>query len=133
MWYKRSHLLQPLSSLTSKKVQFKWTFVKQKALDEIKRIFARDTLLIYPYFNNIFYIQKDASEFQIVSVICQTGKPIAFYSCKLTKTQQRYTVPENELLSIVETLKEFCTIILGQQLKIYTYNINLTCKKIQHW
>ena len=49
----------------------------------------------------------------------QTGKPTAFYSRKRTKPQQRYTVMEKELLSIVKTLKEFRTILLGQQLKIY--------------
>ena len=33
---KRSHLLQPLTAPTSKKVQFKWTVVEQKAFDKIK-------------------------------------------------------------------------------------------------
>ena len=31
-------------------------------------------------------------------------------------------------MNIVETLKEFCTILLGQKLKIYTDHKNLTCK-----
>ena len=33
------------------------------------------------------------------------------------------------MLSIVKTLKEFCTILLGQQLKLFTDHKNLTCKK----
>ena len=37
MWPKRSHLLQPLTALSSKKVKFKWTHVEQKGFDEIKR------------------------------------------------------------------------------------------------
>ena len=36
LWAKQSHLLQPLTVLTPKKVKFKWTFVEQKSFDEIK-------------------------------------------------------------------------------------------------
>ena len=56
----------------------------------------------------------------------QNGKPIALYSCKNTGAQSRYTVTENESLSIVETLKSICTILLGQGLKIYTDHKKLT-------
>ena len=62
MWSKRPHLLQPLTELTSKKVRFKWTVVEQKLFDEIKRIVAYDTLLLYQDFNKIFDIHMDASE-----------------------------------------------------------------------
>ena len=39
-----------------------------------------------------------------------------------------YTITERELLSIVETLKEFQYILLGQQIKVYTDDKRLTCK-----
>ena len=48
IWF---HLLQPLTSLTSDKVKFKWTAVEQKSFNDIKRIVACVTLLAYPYFN----------------------------------------------------------------------------------
>ena len=66
---------------------------------------TRDTLLTYPDFNETFRIHTNASAFQLGAVIIQKGKNIAFYSRKMTGTQQRYTVMEGELLSIVETLK----------------------------
>ena len=56
-------------------------------------------------------------QIQLVAVISQDGKPIAFYRRKLTGPQTRYTVTEKELLTIVKTLKEFSTILLGQQFK----------------
>ena len=61
-------------------------------------------------------------------MIIQDGKPNAFHSSKLTQPQQRYTVTQNEFLSIVEILKEFRTILLGQRIKIYTDHKNVTCK-----
>ena len=47
-------------------------------------------------------------------------KPIYFNSRKLTDVQQRYIVTEEEVLSIIENLKEFRTILLGKKIMIYT-------------
>ena len=110
MWQRRSHTLAPLTKLPHNKRIFKWTQVKQDDFDIIKRIVAHDTLIIYPDFNEAFEIHTDASAFQLGAVISQKDKPIAFYSRKLTGGLKRYTVTERELLSIVETLKEFRTI-----------------------
>ena len=87
---------------------------------------ACNTLLTYPDFNETFKIQTDASAFQLGAVIRHKGKPIAFYSRKLTYHKQLHTVTNKEVLSIVETLKEFRTILLGLKLIIYTNNENLT-------
>ena len=80
MWAIKSHLLQPLTSLTSNKVNFKWTDVEHKAFDEIKRTVAHNTLLVYPDFNKLFNIHTDASYHQLEAVIFQEGKPISIYS-----------------------------------------------------
>ena len=123
-------MIAPLTKLTSKNVKFKWTDVEQKAFDDIKRHVAREVLLSYPNFNEEFVIHADASQTQLGGIISQKGKPVAFYSRKLSDAQTRYTTGERELLSIVETLKEFRTILLGQRIKIYTDHKNLTCKNI---
>ncbi len=49
-----------------------------------------------------------------------------FFSTKLPKTQQKYSVTEIELLAIVETLKEFKRMLWGQGIKVYTDHKNLT-------
>ena len=73
--------------------------MKQKAFDDIKRAVTHDTLLAYPDFNKSFDIHIDARDSQIGEVIIQGGKPIAFYSHKLTGPRTRYTLTEKELLS----------------------------------
>jgi len=126
MWIRRSHILAPLAELTSKSVKWKWTEVHQKAFDTMKRVLAREVLLAYPNFNETFEIHTDASHTQLGAVIAQKGKPIAFYSRKLNLAQTRYTTTERELLSIVETLKEFRNILLGHKIVVYTDHKNLT-------
>ena len=128
MWKKRSEILAPLTALTSAKVKWKWSDAEQNGFDTMKRIMARETILAYPNFNKPFHIHTDASAYQLGACISQDGKPIAFYSRKLSPTQSRYTTTERELLSIVETLKEFRTILLGQQLIVHTDHENLTYK-----
>ena len=73
-------------------------------------------------------MHTDASHSQLGSVISQDNKPIAFYSRKLNPAQTRYTTTERELLFIVETLKEFKNILLGQQIEVFTDHQNLTYK-----
>jgi RNase H-like domain found in reverse transcriptase len=61
-------------------------------------------------------------------VISQEGKPIAFYSRKLNPAQTRYTTTERELLSIIETLKEYRNILLGHEIEVFTDHQNLVYK-----
>ena len=138
MWPKRSELLAPLSSMTSSNVKFKWTEVHDSSFNEMKKIMARETLLAFPDFNKPFDIHTDASKVQLGAIISQEGRPIAFYSRKLNPAQTRYTTTERELLSIVETFKEFRNILLGQQIIVHTdhqnliYN-NLTSERVMRW
>jgi hypothetical protein len=66
---------------------------------------SQETLLAFPDFEKEFHVYTDASNKQLGVVIIQEGKPLAFYSRKLNSAQTRYTTGEQELLSIVETLK----------------------------
>jgi hypothetical protein len=87
-----------------------------------------------------FEIYTDASSTQLEAVITQDNRPIAFFSRKLSKMQQKYSVTEIELLAIVETLKEFKGMLWGQYIKVYSDHKNLTrdalgltSDKVYHW
>jgi hypothetical protein len=62
----------------------------------------------------------------------QEGKPLAVYSRKLNSAQTCYTTGEQELLSIVETLKEFRYILLCQQVIVHTDHLNILYGKLSN-
>ena len=59
------------------------------------------------------------------SPISQDGKPIAFFSRRLSKSQRNYTTTEKELFSIVKSLKEFRNILFGYEINVYSDHKNL--------
>ena len=61
-------------------------------------IIAKEVVLAYPDYSKVFEIYTDASSKQLGSVITQENRPIAFFSRKLTTTQQKYSVTENQTL-----------------------------------
>ena len=90
------------------------------------KVISKETLLVYPNYNETFQIHTDASHRQMGAVISQKGMPIAFWSKKLKDAQVRYTTTERELLSIVECLKTFRNILLGHKIEVITDHKNLT-------
>jgi hypothetical protein len=130
IWRGRSHVLAPLTGLVSNKVKWKWTEVEQHAFEEVKQMVIREALLSYPDFSREFHVYADASDYQLGGVIMQDGKPIAYYTRKLNKAQSKYWTGEKELLSIVETLKEFQNVLLGQKVVVHTDHLNLLYNKL---
>ena len=126
MWHHRSDIMAPLTDLTSNNLKFKWTEAHQISFDKIKRAISKTVLLSFPNYSKKFTVYTDASKTQLGGVILQDNRPLAFYSRKLTSTQRRYTNSERELLSIVETLKEYKYMLLGQEIELFTDHKNLT-------
>ena len=125
MWPCRTHVLAPLTELTSKRT-FIWTPTHQKAFERMKPLVTTDALLVSPDHSLPFDVETDASKYQLGSIIKQQGRPVTYYSRKLNSAQCNYTSIKNELLSIVETFKEFRTVLLGASIRVHTDHKNLT-------
>jgi hypothetical protein len=103
-----------------------------------KKVIAREAMLAHPDFSEPFTIHMDASHYQLGGVISYDRKPIAFYSRKLADAQTRYTTTAHELLSKVETLNEYCNILLGHKIEVFTDHKNLVrehfnTEHVMHW
>ena len=130
MWPRRAHLLAPLTELTGKK-HFEWKDTHTATFQKLKDMISTDTMQHYPDPNKPFHVYTDASDYQLGAAIKQNGRPVAFYSRKLSAAQQNYSTIEKELLSLVETLKEFRVWLYGcKDLHLYTDHKNLTYDKL---
>lgn len=111
-WFRSflKHLSTRIAGLTEKlrkKRSFYWSENDTKVLKEIFNDIKSETLLIYPDTSEVFTLETNAYETGMGSVLKQDDRVIGLFSRKFTDPQQRYTVKEKELLSIVISLEKF--------------------------
>ena len=92
----------------------------------MKSLVQADTVLVYPDQNKPFHIETNVSDFQLGTVMRQNNNPVAFYTHKLNPAQKIYITIKKELFSIVETLKEFRSVLFGAKLNVHNDHKNLT-------
>lgn len=129
MWKRRSELLTPLTEVSGKNSKFEWKERQQQAFEKVKAAISKEVMLSFPDYSQPFQLYVDASEYQLGAVLKQENKTLAFFSRKLNKSQRNYTVGEKEMLSVVEALKEFRSMILGYEIHVYTDHRNWTHDK----
>ncbi|GMF28721.1 unnamed protein product [Phytophthora fragariaefolia] len=121
----KSALAARLNRLTSKNVPFVWTPEDGEAFRNIKTAPARNVWLAFPDCSRNFHVFADTSGCQIGGVIVQGKRVIACFSRSVTDAQRKYSTMEWELLSVVEILKEYRTMLRGFPVVIHTDHKNL--------
>jgi hypothetical protein len=91
----------------------------------MKALMAAEVLCAYPNHNKPFKIYTDASNYKLGPCIIQDSCSVAYYSRKLNSAQRNYAAIDKELLCVVVTLMEFCSILIGAALQIYTDHKNI--------
>ena len=113
-----SILTAPLWELLKKDTDFIWNCTYNTAFEQIKEAVISDTTLRYFDPSLLVKIQVDASQVGLGAAILQNGKPIAFASKALTKTEHPYPNIEREMLATVFRVERFHTYIYGQSFMI---------------
>jgi hypothetical protein len=127
LYPKQAETLALLTNLCGHKKAFLWKEEQETAFQKIKEMLAQHTMLTYPQLDKPFVVYTDSSDRQIGGVVTQDKKPLGFFSKKLSNTQQKYPVTEQELLAIVETLKYFKLMLLCHKI-----TVKIDHKKLTH-
>lgn len=113
----------PLNYLLKKNIDFHWTEECENAFKVLKQKLVNPPVLQYPDFstNNEFILQTDASGKSIGAILCNgDGRPVAYASRGLNKSEINYPTIDKELLAIVWGVKYFRPYLYGRKFKIQT-------------
>lgn len=114
-----SKIAAPLTQLL-KKDSFNLDEKAQDAFEALKVAMTSLPVLAMPDFNTLFEVEADASGMGVGAVLMQKGRPIAYFSQKLSERQQHCSVYEKELMAIVLAVKKWQHYLTGQPFIINT-------------
>jgi hypothetical protein len=134
-WYRRfisnfAELTAPLTELTKKSKSFHFTDEARNAFNLIKEKLTTAPILTTPDYSKPFIIACDASQIGVGGVLSQldengSEKPIAYFSKKLNKAQQNYSITKLECLAAILSVEKFREYVVGLEFTVITDHASL--------
>lgn len=133
---------RPLTYLTKKRVEFKWTDECQTNFEALKNAILQPQILKYPDFNKDFKVIVDASKYACGGVLTQEyngiDHPINFISKTFKKGEINKSTIEKELIAIHYAITTFRPYLFGRKFTvlsdhkplIYLYNLKNPASKL---
>lgn len=123
-----AEILYPLTKACNDKV-IRWTPEMSHAFEWSKKILAKNVTLPYPIANAPYSLMTDASDYAVGAVLQQfvnnAWRPLAFFSKKLSSTEEKYAAFDRELLAIHKAIRHFDHFLEGRKFHIMTDHLPL--------
>ena len=115
-----SVLTDPLRQLLKKNIEWIWDAQHDKALQKIKDVLTKETVLRYfdPSVQSV--LQVDASKAGLGVCLLQSDKPVVYRSRTLTMAEKNYSNIERELLAVVWACEALDRYIYGVHVIIHS-------------
>ena len=120
---KFSDISYPLRHLTKDEVPFEWTPACSEAFELLKNRISTKPILAFPITNKPIIVEVDASGEAIGGVLTQeqqdgTIKPVAYYSCAMSKQEQKWDTFSKEAYALVVALRKWHTYLYGNKFTV---------------
>lgn len=114
-----STIMAPITSCMSAK-SFSWTPEADAAFQQIKAKLTNAPVLVLPNFSIPFELSCDASKLGIGAVLQQAGRPVAYFSEKLSGPRLRYCTYDIEFYAIVRAVQHWRHYLFHQEFVLYS-------------
>ncbi|GKB84182.1 putative nucleotidyltransferase, ribonuclease H [Tanacetum coccineum] len=130
-----SSIMAPLTDCMKGK-SFVWTEETKSAFQVAKENLTTSPILVLPNFSKVFELHADASKVAIGGVLSQGGRPVAYFSEKLTEPKSRYTTYDLEFYAVVQAVKHWRHYLFHKEFVLFTDHDSLghirTQYKVSH-
>ncbi|CAM8979409.1 unnamed protein product [Rhodiola kirilowii] len=109
----------PLTSVIKKNVEIQMGSSTREAFNKLKDSLTHAPVLVLPNFEKTFDIKCDASGTGIGAVLTQGGKPVAYFSEKLSGASLNYPIYDKELYALVRCLETWQHYLLSKEFVIH--------------
>ena len=117
----------PLINLTKKNQEWRWSTTCQKAFDQLKGEFSKQSVLSLPDLNKPFAIATDTSKDASGGIFLQADSngewhPCSYLSQSFSPTKRNYDIYDRELLTVIQGLKTWKHYLQGSPfpVKVFT-------------
>ena len=100
--------------------QFEWTDEADSAFQNIKHRLTTAPILILPDFSQPFELHTDASKTGIGGVLSQNGRPVAFFSEKVSGARLNYSTYDVEFYAVVQAVRHWRHYLFHREFVLYT-------------
>lgn len=110
----------PLHHLTKSKTPYVWDEKCETAFQQLKENLITAPILTLPDDEKPYTVISDASGVAGGAILMQDGKVVAYFGRKWSGAELKFSVGEQELLAIVDALREWRCYLEGKTFEVFT-------------